>query len=98
MRRALRIGRGRESTRSRCRLHRSACVVLLTARGILALALFALASLGSPHARTRRPQEFPMVQQDSSTSAIPSGSKTVFPEDRFAFGQVLSGAVVEHDF
>jgi len=39
-----------------------------------------------------------MVQQDSSTSAIPSGSKTVFPEDRFAFGQVLSGAVVEHDF
>jgi hypothetical protein len=74
-------------------------VVLLTARGILSLALFTLPSLGSPHAPIYgKSQEFQTAKLGPAASAIPNESKTVFPEDRFAFGQVLSGAVVEHDF
>ena len=100
MRFAARVGRGRESTRSRCRLNRSAFAVLLTARGILSLALLPVVpSLGSPHAPiSGKSQEFQTAKLGLAASAIPNESKTVFPEDRFAFGQVLSGAVVEHDF
>jgi hypothetical protein len=34
----------------------------------------------------------------ASTGATPSGPKAVFPEAQYDFGEVLFGAVVEHDF
>jgi hypothetical protein len=78
------IGRGRDFPRPPRRFNWSVFAVFLAARGLLSLALFPLVpSLGS---------------QDSSAGAIPNGSKIVFSEDCFAFGQVLSGTVVEHDF
>ena len=97
---AAKIGRGRECTRSRSRLDSGVFVVFLAARGVLSLALFAVfPTLGSPHAPIPgKSQEYQTANQDSSATASPNGSKTVFSEERFAFGQVLSGAVVEHDF
>ena len=59
-----------------------------------------LASCGAPYVVA------PTGAQDSRTAkqgfalqgAASSGQKAVFPEARFEFGEVLSGAVVEHDF
>lgn len=70
-------------------------------RSFVFLALFPFfASCGSPHAVV------PSGAQDSGTAkqgfaspgGVSNGPNAVFPEARFAFGEVISGAVVEHDF
>jgi len=76
-------------------------VISRAAKRIVFLALSPLfASCGSPHVVS------PAGAQDSGTvkrglaspGMTPSGPKAVFPEAQFDFGEVLAGAVVEHDF
>ena len=71
------------------------------ARGIVFFALSPLlASCSSPRlASLAGAQDSGAVKQGlASPGVAPSGPKAVFPEAQFDFGEVLSGAVVEHDF
>jgi Protein of unknown function (DUF1573) len=76
-------------------------VISRAARRIVFLAFAPLfASCGSPHlASLAAAQDSGTVKQGlASPSATPGGPKAVFPGAEFDFGEVLSGAVVEHDF
>jgi len=76
----------------------SACRITL-----LALCPF-LVSCRSSHVTSHADAKDPESVKQGSKSAsaalndIPNRSTTVFPEERFDFGEVLSGAIVEHDF
>ena len=70
-------------------------------RRIVFPALSALfASCGSPHVVSPAgAQDSGTVKQGLASPGVTrSGPKAVFPEERAEFGEVLSGAVVEHDF
>jgi len=76
-------------------------VISRAAKRIVFLALSPhLASCGSPHlVSLAGAQDSGTVKQGlASPGVTPSGPKAVFPEAQFDFGEVLSGAVVEHDF
>ena len=71
------------------------------ARSIVFLALSPLfASCGSQHVVSPADAQDPegVKQGLASTGVTPGGPKAVFPEAQFDFGEVLAGAVVEHDF
>jgi Protein of unknown function (DUF1573) len=76
-------------------------VIFPATRWIVFLALSPLfASCGSQHAvAPAGEQDSGMVKQGSTSPGVTSnGPRTVFSEARFEFGEVLSGAVVDHDF
>jgi Protein of unknown function (DUF1573) len=76
-------------------------VISPATRMIVFLALSPLlASCGSQHAvAPAGEQNSGTVKQGVTSSGVTSnGPKAVFSEARFEFGEVLSGAVVEHDF
>jgi Protein of unknown function (DUF1573) len=76
-------------------------VISRAARRIVFLAFAPFfASCGSPHlASFAGAQDSGSVKQGlASPGVTPSGPKAVFPGAEFDFGEVLSGAVVEHDF
>jgi len=68
-------------------------VIFRATRKIVFLVLLPLiASCGSPHSVA------PGAQGFASPGGASNGPHAAFPEERFVFGEVLSGAVVEHDF
>jgi Protein of unknown function (DUF1573) len=70
-------------------------------RRVVFLASFPLfVSCGSQHpvASTSGPDSGMVNQGSTSPGVTSNGSKAVFPEARFEFGEVLSGTIVEHDF